>query len=74
MISRVGGHRTAERRSLAYHRVIADRLAHDPSLLAAARTRAASWNVHPRYADAWREILAGSPAEVAAVLVEESER
>lgn len=30
--------------------------------------------MHPRYAEAWRQILARSPAEIAALLGEESER
>lgn len=55
------GHRTAERRSLAYHAAIADRL--DDAAVAEARTRLRRWRderrIHPRYADAWQELLDG---------------
>lgn len=72
------GHRTAERRSVAYHRAIAERLVADPRLLTTARERVARWcetgEVHPRYAHAWRELLAGDVNSVAAALVAESER
>lgn len=53
------GHETAERRSLAYHRVIASRL--DPQLIAEARERvdrlAGEGHLHPRYAERWRKLL-----------------
>ena len=56
MIWCVEGHQTAERRSLAYHRAIAERIVRDPSLVAAARARVDAWrDVHARYALAWRE-------------------
>ena len=71
-------HATAERRSLAYHTVIADRLERDPRILPRARERAESWirarSVAEHYAIGWREILNGSPAEVRAFLVDPSER
>ena len=54
------GHNTAERRSLAYHRAIAERL--DDGLVEEARERvdrlAADGHMHPIYAERWREILA----------------
>lgn len=69
------GHRTAERRSLAYHRAIAERIGRDPSIVDAARERVRAWrDVHARYVEAWREILARPSAEIAALLVEDSER
>jgi hypothetical protein len=75
MISCVDGHRTAERRSLAYHRVIAERIVDDPSVIAVARERVRSWQgVHRRYVAAWGAIIARPVAEVAALLVEDSER
>lgn len=53
-------HETAERRSLAYHQVVASRL--DPQLIAEARERvdrlAGEGHLHPRYAARWRELLA----------------
>jgi hypothetical protein len=59
---RVDGHRTAERRSLAYHGAIAERLARDPAILERARARVAAWNasrsVHPKWIAAWDELLA----------------
>ncbi len=75
MITCVEGHRTAERRSLAYHRAIAERIGRDPSLVEAARARVNAWReVHSRYVLAWRQILTRPPAEIAALLVEDSER
>lgn len=53
-------HRTAERRALAYHEVVAKRL--DDRLVAEARERvdrlAEEGHLHPRYAERWRQILA----------------
>lgn len=65
------GHRTAERRSLALHRVIAERL--DSRGVEEARARvehlAAEGHLHPRYARDWRELLARPTAEIAAAIV-----
>lgn len=70
----MAGHDIAERRSLAYHREIADRVRTNPSLLAAARARVDDWpGVHPSYVRAWQQILALPPGLVAAALVEDSE-
>jgi hypothetical protein len=56
-------HRLAEERSLAIHRLVADKLKADPRLVAAARERVAGWladgSVHPVYAEAWHVLLAG---------------
>ncbi|MEX2447445.1 MAG: hypothetical protein WD404_01720 [Solirubrobacterales bacterium] len=53
-------HRTAERRALAYHEVVAKRL--DDRLVAEARERidrlAEEGHLHPRYAERWRQVLA----------------
>jgi DNA-binding transcriptional MerR regulator len=53
-------HETAERRSLAYHRAIAERLG--DGLIAEARERvdrlSAEGHMHPGYAERWSEILA----------------
>ncbi len=53
------GHRTAERRSRAYHEAIAERL--DEQLVCEARERvehlAAEGHMDPRYAERWRQIL-----------------
>lgn len=57
-------HRLAELRSLAYHRLIAQRLADRPELRANALGRAQQWLMsggptHPTWASAWVELLAG---------------
>ncbi len=71
------GHRTAERRSVAYHRAIGASL-HLPGVLARARDRIDGWNVggdvSAYYVQAWRELLAKPVPELAALLGEESER
>jgi predicted transcriptional regulator len=65
------GHRTAERRALAYHRLIAERL--DGRMVEEARERverlAADGHLHPRYAERWRALLAEPVGEVAAAIV-----
>lgn len=71
-------HRLAEERSVAYHRVIAERLRHQPEVLERARRRVQDWLVSggasaPFYARKWAEILAGEVSAVAAFLVERSE-
>ncbi|MFN0250735.1 MAG: hypothetical protein ACKV2T_27895 [Kofleriaceae bacterium] len=69
------GHRTAELRSLAYHREIARRMVADPDLLKRARAVAEARlaaGVHG--AKAWLEVLDAPPSVVAEVLVVEDER
>jgi len=70
-------HRLAEERSVAYHRVIGDRLASQPEVLEMARHRVQGWltaSSHvPFYARKWAEILAGDISSIAAFLVERSE-
>jgi hypothetical protein len=65
------GHKTAERRSLALHRVIAERL--DERLIEDAQARIerliAEGHLHPRYAERWRELLSKSVPKVAAAIV-----
>jgi hypothetical protein len=60
------GHRTAERRARAYHAVVAERL--DEAMLDDARDRierlAAGGHLDSRYAERWRELLAGSREEI----------
>jgi hypothetical protein len=73
----VDGHRTAERRSLAYHSAIAERLVRDPSILERARARVAGWTaageVHPKWSAAWAELLARPSTEICDKLCEPSE-
>jgi hypothetical protein len=70
-------HRLAEERSVAYHRVIAERLRQQPEVLDRARQRVAGWLSSkaeaPFYALRWSEVLAGDPSSVAAFLVERSD-
>lgn len=71
------GHRTAERRSLAYHRAIAARLADAPELVAAAQVRVASWTpeqLAPRWRAAWLGLLEGPLESLLHAIVEDSER
>jgi hypothetical protein len=70
-------HRLAEERSVAYHRVIAERLRCQPEVLASARQRVQTWLASgteaPFYARKWSEILAGDPSSIASFLTERSE-
>ena len=58
------GHQRLDRRSLALHRAIADKLAANPALIAIARENLERWSLSrgrsQPYWDAWREIL-GQP-------------
>lgn len=69
------GHDTADRRSLAYHRAVADRL--DDGLVADARDRVdrleAGGHIASRYAAAWRELLDRPLAQVGEALVEDTQ-
>jgi hypothetical protein len=69
------GHGTAERRSRAFHVVVADRL--DESMLEDARERverlAGEGHLHPRYAQRWRALLARPVAEVATAIVADTQ-
>jgi hypothetical protein len=72
-------HRLAEERSLALHAEVARRLREDPALLARARARVEAWladggPTHPRYAAAWRDLLAADVDDVCATIVDGSER
>jgi hypothetical protein len=70
-------HELAEERSLAIHREVAARLRVDPALVAAARARVEGWladgSVHPFYARAWHELLAGPAARLLEVLTDPGE-
>jgi hypothetical protein len=74
----VDGHRTAERRSLAYHDAIAERIARNPAILDRARARLKDWtasgSVHPKWVAAWSELLGCSLAEICDKLREPSEQ
>lgn len=70
-------HRLGEERSIAYHRVIAERLPSQPEVLENARRRVQTWLASPEtarfYARKWAEILAGDIPSIAAFLVDRSE-
>lgn len=70
-------HELAEERSLAIHRVVADRLREDPGLIAGARSRAAGWladgSVHRVYAEAWHKLLCGPIERLLEVLTDRGE-
>jgi hypothetical protein len=70
-------HRLAEERSIAYHRVIAERLQRQPEILEMARQRVRTWLASSAggqfYARKWAEILSGDVPSIAAFLVERSE-
>lgn len=75
-------HHLAEKRSIAYHRLIAERIRRDPTVLECARTRVQSWMAAtsraatsraPFYVRKWHEILSCDVDAIAAFLVEDSE-
>jgi hypothetical protein len=58
----VDPHRLAEARSLAFHRVVAERMVSNPAILERARDRVQAWlaqGIAPYYARAWERILRG---------------
>jgi hypothetical protein len=67
-------HRTPELQALAYHRAVAERL--DERMVANARRKMQRWRdsgrVHPRWADAWLELLSRPAASVAAAVAADS--
>jgi hypothetical protein len=71
-------HRLAEERSVAYHRVVAERLPDQPAILDSARRRVHDWLASgpaaPASATRWAALLAADIASIAAFLVERSEQ
>jgi hypothetical protein len=71
------GHERIDRRSLALHRAIAEKLRRRPELLDVARDNLDRWSRNPGhsqpYWDAWREILDRPLPEILRLLEEESE-
>jgi len=68
-------HRLAEERSLAYHRMVAERIERDPGIVERARERVRSWLLEgrsPYYARAWDEVLSGAPDRLRAALVSDT--
>ena len=70
------GHRDAELRSLAYHRVVAQRL--DDRIVDDALHRVRRWRsagrIDPRYADQWEEILSWPLPRIAKLITRDSQR
>jgi len=68
-------HRTAERRALAYHSLIAERL--DERMVEEAKERvdrlAADGHLHPRYAERWRVLLGHPLVDISRALVADTE-
>jgi hypothetical protein len=78
MTGALGGHHRIDRRSLALHRAIAEKLRADPSLLAVAHDNLDRWSKQngrsQPYLDAWRELLKHPLEELLSLMVEDSER
>lgn len=69
-------HRTPELRSIAFHRLVAERL--DDEVIAVARARVEGWLAHgspvpSASACRWRSLLARRPADLAAALTKDTE-
>lgn len=64
------GHRAAELQSLAYHRVVAERL--DGLVVERARRRLQRWRdagrIHPQWGDEWGDVLSKPLEEIARVI------
>lgn len=78
-MARLQGHRTAELRSLAYHRRVAEKLVQDRSLLEHARERiedsirgATPGSLAAEYALGWRQLLEGPLAALLEFLASDS--
>jgi hypothetical protein len=78
MGSPLRGHERIDRRSIALHRAIGEKLRVRPELLDIARDNLERWSRssdRPQpYWDAWREILNRPLPEILSLMVEESER
>ena len=78
MGSALEGHHRIDRRSLALHCAIADKLRTNPALLEIARENLDRWSIangrSQPYWDAWREILSRPFEDVLTLIVEDSER
>ena len=73
----MAGKRLLELRSREYHRAVADRLRREPHRLELARERGRrgreGGQLHPRYADAWEEVLSRPLESILTFLVEDSD-
>jgi hypothetical protein len=73
----MGPHELHDRRSLAIHALIAERIRADPGLLEKPRARVAEWQrsctMNPKYPKAWAELLAGPVERLIEVLLDPGE-
>jgi hypothetical protein len=67
-----------ERRSIALHRVVGERLRDNPHLIVAARQRIDGWiadgSIHPVHGEAWRQLPTGPLEALLAALVDPGDR
>ncbi len=74
----MSSHLRNEQRSIALHRAVANKLSQDPHVLTRAKERVESWrldgSVHQHYTDAWTQVLALAPEDIAQQLVDPGER
>lgn len=67
-----------ERRSVALHRMVGERLREDPALIARARQRIDRWlaegAIHATYGAAWRQLLSGPLEGLMNALADSGER
>jgi hypothetical protein len=73
----LGPHELHDQRSLAIHRLIAERICADRSLLAKPRRRVAEWRqartMNPKYPEAWSALLDGPIEKLVEVLLDPGE-
>ena len=76
-MARVDAHRIGEERSLALHRLIAEKVRSEPELIAQALARIERWRaggtLSEPYARRWTELLRGDREELIRVMTESSE-
>jgi hypothetical protein len=73
----MGPHSLHDERSLAIHKLVAERIRADPSVLDVPRKRVAEWQrtctMNPKYPRAWSELLNGPMQRLLELLVDPSE-
>jgi hypothetical protein len=69
-VAELVGHRSAERRSIAYHRCVADKIQRQPELLNRARERLSRLSSH--YAALWNARLEGPLGDLVEFMVSDS--
>jgi len=70
-------HRLAQERTLQAHRVLAERIGRDPSILVHARSTLARWieqeRIHPDYAAKWTALLNAPLEQLLSAMISDSE-